>query len=501
MVTRSELLVKYGFLKGDFRENYVYDEAKKEFLPVEGSKFNGGHADEEEKESVGGQFVKTGFPKPKKAYRLSWEVYDLSLEEPYFWFLEYLKQNFPVIEKLEDSFAAAENSAFFGVTQQRLGAQQDKVSQLLATVGKMIKELFQMVRELRIIKERLDYYNNVKKELEKPLEKRDRRDDITLKGVFIDLVQGGGKSAASVYGMARELEFITLPDLFFDAPPFKTGEEMERYVDSLAKDFNLNVVRVLKRHLNQYMLWRDSTHKEHINRDRFMLSYLRQHFDIVRMYVQWIKPYLRHVGRLGMKEKNLESADIVSSFEGSMLDIELLARKPENGANGCVLMTFNYRTRPELKVVQEGYQRGPVHIGRLEVNVRAYAWTDQQVELYHKLKQEESFWMLGEVSESIKTAMDSLGDELFKYYYESTGEKVEEKPSRLTPKEKTLMQRWFGDFYTSSKGQKSGGLSPKAEKAKMQARDDALKGLTGFAKFHAFTIYHTFKKGHRMVAW
>ena len=114
---------------------------------------------EEEAETLTGVFTKTGFPVPLRSSRLSLEVYDLSLEEPYFWTLDYLKENFPVIEKLEDSFAAAENSAFFGITQQRLGAQQDKVSQFLATMGKMIKELFQMVRELRIIYERLTYYN------------------------------------------------------------------------------------------------------------------------------------------------------------------------------------------------------------------------------------------------------------------------------------------------------------------------------------------------------
>jgi len=97
------------------------------------------------------------------------EVSDLSIEEPYFWILDELKQNFQIIEKLEDSFAAAENSAFFGVTQQRLGAQQDKVSQFLATTGKMIKELFQMVRELRIIDERLQYYDEASKQLEKDI--------------------------------------------------------------------------------------------------------------------------------------------------------------------------------------------------------------------------------------------------------------------------------------------------------------------------------------------
>src|SRR3989338_3799392 len=225
--------------------------------------------EEEEGEILRAQYGKTGFPKSEKHYTMMWEVFDLSLEEPYFWVLDVLKENFPIILKMEDSFAASENSAFFGVTQQRLGAQQDKVSQFLATVGKMIKELFQMVRELRIIDERIQYYIEVEGQLGKPLDQRGKSAEITLKGFFVDLVQGGGKSAASVYGMSRELEFITLPDLFFDAPPLKNTEEITDHIKNIEKNFNQNVVRVLHRHLRQYIEWRRRTHEEHSSRRRF----------------------------------------------------------------------------------------------------------------------------------------------------------------------------------------------------------------------------------------
>ena len=262
---------------------------------------------EEQAEIISGEYQATGFPESLKHCRLLWEVYDLGLEEPYFWILDYFKDAFPIIEKLEDSFAAAENSAFFGVTQLRLGAQQDKISQFLAQVGKMIKELFQMVRELRIIDERLDYYNGVESELSKPVSQRGKSHEITLKGLFVDLVQGGGKSAASVYGMARELEFITLPDLFFDAPPLKNVGELERHIESLSQNFNKNVLRVLQRHLNQYLEWRTRTHKEHMQRKIFQLKYLKQHFDVIKMYLTWVKPYLRHVRAL--TKESMSSGD------------------------------------------------------------------------------------------------------------------------------------------------------------------------------------------------
>jgi hypothetical protein len=459
--------------------------------------------EEEFTELLKGQYGKTGFPKPIKRYQLSLEMYDLSLEEPYFWTLDSFKDDFPIVEKLEDAFAASENSAFFGITQQRLGAQQDKISQFLATTGKMIKELFQMVRELRILDERLGYYKDSDAQLAKEFKERGKSAEITLKGIFIDLVQGGGKSAASVYGMARELEFITLPDLFFDAPPFKSAGELENYVKAMGENFNRNVLRVLERHLRQYHEWKKRTHAEHRNRKRFMLSYLKQHFEIVQMYINWVKPYLRHVRKLHMKQKSMDSVDIVSAFEGSMLDIEVLARKRDpSGMNGCVLMTFNYRTRPEMKVVQEGYQRGPVHIGRYEMNFRAYLWDDEQVERYKRLKEKETLLLMGEISASVEEAMHALGKDL-DWYLKEAGGKEEEK-EKEEPQERSFMQTLFGDFYHAKKPKQINASSRKAKREAREiaeAQEGAKKSLQPHILFFAWNIYHTFKKAHRMISW
>ena len=458
--------------------------------------------DEEEKEILKDQIVKTGYPTPIKGYQVITEVHDLSLEEPYFWILDTLKENFPIIEKLEDSFAAAENSAFFGVSQQRLGAQQEKVSQFLATTGKMIKELFQMVRELRILDERLGYYKQIEEELKKEISQRGKSAEITLKGMFVDLVQQGAKSAASVFGMARELEFVTLPDLFFDAPPFKNRAELEAHIQILAKDFNKNVRNVLMRHLSQYFEWRQRTSHEHQQRKDFMLQYLKQHFEIIKMYIDWVKPYLKHTARLALKEGRMSSPDIISAFEGSMLDIEILGRRWLKGANGCILASFSYRTRPELKVVQEGYQRGPVHIGRLEMNLRVYSWSDKQLENYKKLKDKETIMFMGEVSTSVQSAMESLGKELDKYLEEARGkwEKKEEKTEKKD--KKSFAERFFGDFYTP-KSQKAEvkSLSGKEQKKKDKDLAEGLEAMKGHARAHCWTTYNNFKKTRGMTAW
>lgn len=447
------------------------------------------------------QYGKTGFPEPKKSYHLVYEVYDLSLEETYYWVLNELEHVFAITEKLEDSFSAAEHSAVFGVTQQRLGAQQDKVSQFLATTGKMIKELFQMVRELRIIDERMEYYEESEKQLEKEMNKRGKSAEITLKGIFIDLVQGGGKSAASVYGMARELEFITLPDLFFDAPPFKNTDELEMHIKSLEENFNRNLLRVLQRHLRQFIEWKKRTYSEHKNRRKFMIQYLYQHFEIIKMYINWVKPYLRHVARMTLKERNMALPDIVSAFEGAVMDIELLARKTKDGANGCVLVTFRYRTRPEMKVVQEGYQRGPVHIGRVDIQFRIYGWTDKQVENYKKLKERENFVLMGNVSSAVQEAMESLGKELDHYLAEARGEKEKEKAVKV-PAKKTFMEKFFGDFYIpKQKKEKISRKSARELKLEEGKTAAAMLEVLGHARALGWNTYKNFKKAHDLIAW
>ena len=515
---RSELLVKYGFVKPSARKKYQKNEALGEFEAIEGEKFDTKDANEEVTEILPKMHSNTGFPTPVKSYKLSYEISDLSLEEPYFWVLDTLKGGFKHVDKVEDTFAAAENSAFFGISQQRLGGQQDRISTFLANIGRMIKELFQMVRELRIIDERLGYYNSAAEQVDvEDINKRERRSEITLKGLFVDLVQGGGKSPASVYGMAQQLEFITLPDLFFDAPPFKNGAELETYVDDLEKDFNRNVLRVLKRHLNQFFEWKKRTFKEHKDRRRFQLAYLLQHYEIIQMYVAWIKPYLRNTEKLHLKETNMKSADLVAAFEGSMLDIEILAHSPmgKKGnvpVNECVLCTFNYRTRVEMKVHQEGYNRGPVHVGRMEFNLRVYKWTDEEIKNYKALKKKEIFFLMGDISETIQKAMTGLGKEL-EIYLEEAKKNVgaeynkellgEEEDSEKSKKNKKgFVEDFFGEFYTG-KGKKNKKSSKKKPKEPDWAAIEKWRSTSkiGAGTALAWVVFNNFKKAHRMIAW
>src|SRR3989344_518941 len=346
---------------------------------------------------------------------------------------ELLKAGFD-IEKAE----LVRKSSVFGVNQQRLGAQQEKVSQYLATIGKMVRELFQLVRELRILDERLSYYydsytNSPSSESA----------EITLKGIWVDMVEQGAKNPASVYGMAREVQFTTLPDLFFSTHPQKQ-EDVDIVVEKERGQFNRKVREVLKRKLRAFLAWKEHTYEELKNRRVFTLKYLRQHFEIIKMYITWVKPYLKNIQRLQLDQSRVDTPDLIVAFESSMIEVEILAVKPSGPVNQCILMHYLFRTRPEMNYSQE-YQRGPIHLGRVEMDFRAYAWTDKEIENYKRMRDQEDFQLLGVIDGSVKAALEALGDELMRYLKEA-GEEFEEK--KESPKAPVRMSNPFGSVFS-----------------------------------------------------
>ncbi len=448
-----------------------------------------------------GYYLETNYPDPLNRYYFVYESFQNSIEEMYFWIMNHLKDDlgFTEVEKIKDIFAASEQSAFFGVSQQRLSIQQDRISQFLATIGKMTKELFQLVRELRIIDERLELYLRS--------EKGDNAAEISLKGYWIDLVEGGSKNPASVYGMAVQVGFATLPDLFFAAPAALKSEDVDKYVDKL--DFNRKVKEVLKRKLKTFLIWKEQTKKELDTRRKFTIKYLRQHFLIIKTYMSWVKPYLMNVKRMTLDESKMISADLIGAFEGSVIEIEILCKgKKEGRYYPVILAHWFYRTRPSMAYQQEGYQRGPIHVGRAEMTLRCYSWSEDQINAYKKLKEEEDLELIGSIDESLKEAMDALGDDLKKYLEES-GEKFEKeeekkeekKPTQSILEPFTSVFKGFAEIGKAFLPQQTKKKEKKPSKAQIQENKDNKKKAASTAKKQMYNAYKNYKKAHGFIHW
>ncbi len=456
-----------------------------------------------------GAYVKTGFPQPYRRYRLVYESQQASIEHTYFWVYNHAMQDFgfgDVIKTL-DTFSASENSSFWGLTEQRKGIQQDKASQFMAVIGRMTKELFQIVREIRILKERLRLYDGSNKGR--------AADDIALKGLWVDFAQSGGRQQGgmNIYTMAQQLGFSTLPDLFFRTY-VKEGDDVAKVVDKECKEFNEKVREVLKRTLASYLSWKVETEKELRVRDRFTIKYLRQHWAAIRMYISWVKPYLRNVQKLS-NPINDQDPELISSFEGALMEIEFLARRAVSGdkPTPTLLVTFHYRVKPQLQFQTE-YQRGAVHVGRVEFTVRAYGWSDSQVKKYLAYREQETLELIGMVDTSLKDALDALGDELLDYLKEAGEDEKTLEGLRLKKTEEPKTQKPQGPgmlepFTALFGGFKDLALLPfEGLRASAGGKDDAPQSI-GFGDERAakdasgagFNVFKNYKKAHGMPAW
>ncbi|MEM4711070.1 MAG: hypothetical protein QXL18_03925 [Candidatus Woesearchaeota archaeon] len=469
---------------------------------------------EEEFEDNNEVYIKTNYPEPYRKYRLVYESFSLSMEETYFWILDQLRYqfSFPNIEKITDVFSSSENSSFFGQALQRLGIQQDRIQTILANVGKMTKDLFALVRELRIIDERLEAYN--------AWDKKSKAADVTLKEIFINFVenQGGQMKTSSVYGLAQNLGYATLPDWFFNTKIFDKSE-LDSIVDKLPTNNNLR--NVLRRKLFEFLVWKEKTHKELINRRKFNLHYLRQHWGVIKMYMGWLKPYLRNAKRLTMNEQQILSPDVISAFETAALEIELLAydgtKTSKNKTSPCILVTFKYFVKPSLSYQQpESYQRGAIHVGKVDISFRSYGWTAKDIETYKKYREKEEMELLSIIDSSLKAAMDALSEDLEKYLAEAGEEEFKKKEDKEEKDKRTAIQKWL-NVRTDNEQQKMDILEPfkgvfmgigeilgaflpsQQEKTKHSAPDTKKSGAEASKKM--WLLLKNYKKAHQMLTW
>jgi hypothetical protein len=408
------------------------------------------------------------------------------------------------IEKVKDLFTATESSSYFGAIEQKKGLQQDKASNYLATIGKMIKDIFQLIRELRIIDERLAYYNGVNS--------GDKSSDYALKGIWIDIVEGASKNPSSVYGLANQVGFATLPDLFFTTN-VKTAAEVDSAVESSKlKAFNRKVKEVLARKLKQYLIWKEKTEKEIRTRRNFLLKYLRQHYNIIKMYMNWLRPYLKNVRQLQMDSFDFTDPDLVRAFETAKVELEILAIKHVYESDDYlkfkepfrfqyyfpVLRIRFYSTTIPMMQFQSEYQRGPVHAGQNHIIMEGFYATKDEIANYKKAIAEEDF----EILSSLFSAMDAMKDELKAYLHEAgetsleahhTEEKEFRKPSVLDPI--TGIFHGFRTLFSGFAPAKKDTKSNVSEKVKRMEKGAA----SGAAGTMIYTLYYVFKKAFRMV--
>jgi len=240
--------------------------------------------------------------------------------------------------------------------------------------------------------------------------------------------------------------------------------------------------------------------------------------------MNWVRPYLRHIKRLTMDEEKMKTPDLISAFEGSMIEVELLAHqlpvgdelaqkdqhwqaaggKQNKKYHSCVLVHFMFRTRPAMSFQQEGYQRGPIHVGRVQMDFRSYVWDKEQIDNYIAMKDSEDLELMETISGSVKAAMEGLGAELLRYIDEAKG--LKHKKIKKLQVHNALSDSLFDTLIAPLKGMGEliGSFKPRGTKkpfrdimGESKEKDIALSRC----KWNLYHVYKGFKREHKMMHW
>ena len=182
-------------------------------------------------------------------------------------------------------------------------------------------------------------------------------------------------------------------------------------------------------------------------------------------------------------------------------------------------MHFLYQTEPSLDYhAKESWQnKGPIHVGRVDCNIRAYGWSDSQIEAYRKLKADEDIELLEAIDYTLKDESDLLGDDLKSIIDEVRKDLGKTLGKEEKEEEKKEKKKSINPFSAIGKGileltvepftgkKDEDEKRPKINKKKLRAYEEdkkaALGKASGYAKLVAWQSYKNYKKAHKMITW
>ena len=159
--------------------------------------------------------------------------------------------------------------------------------------------------------------------------------------------------------------------------------------------------------------------------------------------------------------------------------------------------------------------------GRAEMHLRAYGWTKEQWQNYVKMKEEEDIELLKEINDTIKEAMETLGEDIKKYLDDK--ERPEDNVKKDKPKKWVLKRGKIAEVVdeNAAKGKvrqdsvftpfaslfEGFGLLFKPFTFNMSwwrgssSKSGNAKKAEGAAAKHAWTLYKYYKKAHGLLSW
>ena len=353
-----------------------------------------------------------GFKSPIEQHKLYYDSPTEGLEPVYFWLLDFLKGGlYDEIEKITDNFVASPGSGHFSELQGKATQMQQEVSRTMGNVNTVLKSVLNLVYDLKEFRIRLKPYKIYKS---KDTSAEDKlKQLLSLKQIWLDNVdirKGRGSINALSSG---ELDFVTLRDAFMS---LKNSESISEI------DLNDRVRRILQQRVQDFFIWIDESHNSLSQRYEIERNYLKSQVNMLKLYVRWVKPYLKSASKL---EQNIDSKNpgLVNAFNTMILELKLLAysehKIKDDVAKNLVPELFkNVQTRKYYKflvidfefrsIPQRVSQRGDWAFGgRVEIKFTSYGLNEDELKILKKELEKDD---LGSALKLIQGATDdSLG--------------------------------------------------------------------------------------------
>ncbi len=438
--------------------------------------------------------VKTPVLKKDIQYTIIYDAFGEGLEHIYFWFLDFMRDRYQGlgmdVSKTKDDYEASVTSTFFGEHGARATRMQEQAMKMMQTINTVIRSMINIIYDLKEFEIRLEiytkYHSKNKEDADAAL--------LSLKQIWMDQVDIK-RGRGSINNLTQQLQFVTLRDAFMVA---KTVKEVDKI------DLNDRVKRILKPRVQEFLAWLDLSERELRKRYNVEKSYLKSQLSSLKLYATWTKPYLKAAQQLGMKEFN--QPDVVNAFNNLILELALFgktsigktgAKDKEKEYFGCVEIILRYRTVPLTTRTQQGTQF--IHSGRTRVDIKAYAFTNEDLEL---LKEQELYEGLDLIEDMVGTPLSELREDIDKYLKEEKEEEKKKKEKEMPTQLDIAMP-----FRALKEGFKdiSQPFKP-LFRIKKKAREpwqssELRKQAESDARVKADIIYDVYKKTHGMMSW
>ena len=443
-----------------------------------------------------GAFKFKGLSNPIEQHKLVYEVASQSLEQIYFWILDYVNGVYGSSEKLIDNFISAPGSGHFAEMQGRATRMQEEAMKIFQTTGVLIKSILNIIYDLKEWQIRLSHYEDLKSD-----DKNKRSAAmLSLKQIWMDSVDIK-RGNSSIKAMAQQFDYVTLIDAFM------AGEL--KNVDKL--DLNDRVKRILQQRLGEFESWLIESEKELRKRYEIERLYLKSQVNSLKLYARWAKPYLDAAKKL--EQNATATADIVNAFNTTLFELAILAKGKyevkDDVAKGqlpkffkklkmrkyypMTLIEFNFRTIPE-----RGDQRGGYNfIGRVKVEFTSFSFNDDELKIFREKVDEGNLGDMYKIVEGLTDgSIAQVNDDINELLGDSQPKEKEDKKSEDSNPFSALFSIFKSEKKEEEKSDLSKGIPKDGEYEKVARSQASLSARDKCRK-----VYDTYKKTHGMVAF